>query len=155
MKVHIFDEIETEFIDRVHRLVWCNVATVDTRNRVRSRILHPIWEGGSGWGVTRRQSLKAKHIAHNSYVLLAYIAEVATPNYVDCTAAWSDDLADKRRIWDLFLTAPAPLGYDFGNIFKGADDPECGLLKFRPWRIEMADMINRDSQKIWLSQDLR
>ena len=153
MDVSEFGQIEDEFIKRVHQIVWCNVATIDTKNRIRSRILHPIWESSTGWVFTRRQSLKAKHIDHNPFVSLAYIADVARPVYVDCEAEWADDLSDKKRIWDLFLAAPPPLGYDFGNIFKGIDDPGCGLLKFRPWRVELGDMINRENQKVWLRQD--
>jgi hypothetical protein len=44
VQVATFADIETEFIRRVHRVVWCNVATLDSQNRPRSRILHPIWE---------------------------------------------------------------------------------------------------------------
>src|SRR5690606_4076991 len=56
-----FSEIEAEFIQRVHTMVWCNVATVDSRNRPRSRVLHPIWEGSTGWITTHRSSHKARH----------------------------------------------------------------------------------------------
>ena len=54
MEVSSFAEIETEFIERVHHMVWCNVATIDTLDRPRSRILHPLWEGTVGWITTRR-----------------------------------------------------------------------------------------------------
>jgi hypothetical protein len=76
-----FAEIETEFIRRVHTMVWCSMATMDTRNRLRSRILHPIWEVAVGWASARPHSLKAKHLAHNPYVSLAYIADIAKPVY--------------------------------------------------------------------------
>ena len=45
MEVTNFAEIEAEFIERVHTMVWCSAATVDRQGRPRSRILHPIWEG--------------------------------------------------------------------------------------------------------------
>ena len=153
MKVSSFSEIEKEFIERVHSIVWCNVATIDTQNRVRSRILHPIWEGGMGWIFTRRHSLKSKHIEHNPHVSLAYIQDVVKPVYADCTAEWVDDRTSKQHIWDLFLAAPPPLGFDFGKIFAGVEDPNCGLLKLTPWRIEMANMLNRDDDKVWLRQN--
>jgi hypothetical protein len=82
----LFAEIEAEFIQRVHAMVWCSMATLDTRNRLRSRILHPIWEGAVGWASARPHSLKAKHIAHNAYVSLAYIGDIAKPVYADCKA---------------------------------------------------------------------
>jgi general stress protein 26 len=151
MNVNSFSEIEDEFIPRVHSMVWRSAATVDTKDRLRSRILHPYWEGSTGWVGTRRHSLKALHIAHNAYISLAYISDIVRPIYVDCRAEWEEGLAAKQRVWELFRSAPAPLGYDFGNIFKGADDPEFGLLKLTPWRIELDDVANRENRKIWLA----
>jgi hypothetical protein len=42
--------------------------------------------------------------------------------------------------------------YDFGNIFKGDDDLECGLLRFTRWRVELEDMINRENLRVWVRQ---
>ena len=88
MEVTNFSEIEAEFIQRVHSIVWCTVATVDDRQRPRSRILHPMWEGATGWIATHRNSYKSKHLAHNPYISLTYFnpADVMKPVYVDCTA---------------------------------------------------------------------
>ena len=49
MNVASFADIKEEFNKRVSRIVWCTVATVDTKGRPRSRILHPIWERSTGW----------------------------------------------------------------------------------------------------------
>lgn len=149
-RVSSFSEIESEFIERVHTIVWCNVATLDGHNRVRSRLLHPIWEGATGWVGTRRHSLKSKHLAHNAYVSLAYIADIARPVYVDCKAEWADDQEVKQRIWNLFSSAAPPLGYDPTPIFHGVDNPDFGVLKLTPWRIELADVMNRDDWRFWL-----
>ncbi|MFN8374109.1 MAG: hypothetical protein U0694_14685 [Anaerolineae bacterium] len=108
MKILNFADIETEFIQRVHTMVWCNVATIDSQQRPRSRILHPIWEGAVGWICTHRTSFKSKHLAQNPYVSLAYVRELMTPVYVDGKAEWVDDLEVKRRIWDLFKNTPPP-----------------------------------------------
>ena len=129
MQVTNFSEIEAEFIQRVHTMVWCSVATVDAQQRPRSRILHPIWEGSTGWIATHRNSYKSKHLAQNPYVSLAYITDAFKPVYADCTAAWIDDLAQKRRIWDLFKTTPPPLGYDPAQDFVRPDHENFGLLK--------------------------
>ena len=150
MNVTSFSEIEEEFIARVHTMVWCSVATQDTRNRLRSRILHPIWEGATGWIGVRRQSLKAKHIAHNPYVSLAYISDIARPVYADCTAAWEDSLERKKHVWDLFGAAAPPLGYDLEAIFAGVEAPDFGLLKLTPWRIELFDAVNLENRRVWL-----
>jgi hypothetical protein len=142
-----FAEIEAEFIERVHRLVWCNVATVDRRGRPRSRILHPIWEGATGWVATRRPTLKAQHLARNPFVSLAYVTDLAKPVYVDCQASWEESLTEKQRIWALLLAAPPPLGYDPAPLFGSPDRDDFGLLKLTPWRIELADLPG--SRRVW------
>ena len=147
MELQSFSEIEEEFIKRVHHIVWCNIATIDTQNRPRSRILHPLWEGPIGWIATRRHSHKTKHLTHNPYVSLAYVADVAKPVYVDCKAGWIDDLQQKERIWNKFKEAPPPLGYDPAPIFERPDHPNFGLLKLTPWRIELINFPGEPS--IW------
>lgn len=150
MKISSFSEIEAEFIERVHTVVWCSVATVDTKNRVRSRILHTIWEGATGWAATRPDSLKARHIAHNPYVSLAYVGDVYKPVYADCTAEWVDDPSQKQRIWDMFTAAPPPLGYNLEPFFASVDSPGFGLLKLTPWRIELFDITNPENpRRVW------
>ena len=144
-----FSEIEEEFITRVHTMVWCSMATLDTRNRLRSRILHPIWEGATGWASARPHSLKARHLAHNPHVSLAYIADIAKPVYADCKAEWVEDEAVKEHVWDLFTTTAPPAGFDLANIFKSVDDPEFGVLRFTPWRIELFDISNSANRRVW------
>ena len=68
---------------------------------------------------------------------LAYIADVMNPVYVDCTAEWVDDDAEKERIWNLFLTTPEPLGYDPALSFGSLNGGDFGLLKLTPWRIDL------------------
>lgn len=148
-----FNEIETEFLQRVHTMVWCSLATRDAKDRLRSRILHPLWEGATGWASARPQSLKARHIARCPYVSLAYISDIARPVYVDCTAEWENDDEKKRRVWELFKTTPPPAGFDLGKIFKSMEDPEYGVLKFTPWRIELFDISNPANRKVWLAAD--
>lgn len=134
MKVASFAEIEEEFIRRVHTMVLCSAATVDTQGRPRSRVLHPIWEGATGWIGTHRNSFKARHLANNPYISLAYIADPNNPVYADCRAEWVDDAAVKQHVWDLFKNAPPPLGYDPGTTFSM---DEFGVLKLTPWRIDI------------------
>ena len=145
-------EIEAEFIQRVHKMVWCNLATLDLKNRVRSRIVHPIWESVTCWIGTRRHSLKEKHLAHSPHVSLAYIADIANPVYAECTAEWADRVEDKEHVWELFRSAPAPLGFDYGKVFSSPGDPEFGVLKLRPWRIEIFD-IDKQKRKVWRNPD--
>ncbi len=152
MKITNFSTIETEFIERVHRMVWCNAATIDSQQRPRSRILHSIWEGSTGWIGTNRNSHKAQHLAKNPHMSLAYIADISSPVYVDCTAEWVDDLEQKKRIWELFKKAPPPLGYDPAPIFVSPDHENFGLLKLTPWRIDLVKFpapSYEEGTKVW------
>ena len=153
MNVSAFSEIEEDYLARVHSMVWCSMATVDTRNRPRSRVLHPIWEGATGWASARPLSLKTKHLAHNPYVSLAYIADISKPVYADCKAEWVSDSAARQHVWDLFAAMAPPAGFDLANTFKGVDDPEFGLLKFTPWRIELFDISNVANRRVWIAGD--
>ena len=109
MDVASFAEIEEEFAARVSRIVWCTVATVDRQGRPRSRILHPIWEGSTGWIATGRHSLKEKHLAANPYLSISYWDQEHQQVYVDAKAEWQDDQAEKLRIWDLYKNTPGAL----------------------------------------------
>jgi general stress protein 26 len=149
MKVASFSEIESEFIERVHSMVWCSAATVDTKDRVRSRLMHPIWEGSTGWLATMRHSLKARHLAHNPYISLADIADVLRPVYADCLAEWEDDRPTKRRVWEMFCSAPPPLQYNLGAFFGSVESPEFGLVRLSPWRIELYDIVKPENRKVW------
>jgi general stress protein 26 len=108
MEVKSFSEIEGEFQERVKRIVWCTVATVDRKGRPRTRILHPIWEGTTGWIATGRETLKTKHLAANPYVSCSYWDQQHQQIYVDARAEWVDDKAEKDRIWDLYKSTPPP-----------------------------------------------
>src|SRR5512143_3707747 len=100
MGVASFAEIQDEFLKRVQRIVWCTVATVDAKGRPRSRILHPFWEGATGWIATGRHTLKEKHLQHNPYVSLSYWDPQHEQVYAECKAEWEDAPAERRRIWD-------------------------------------------------------
>src|SRR5262249_32028388 len=97
-----FEAIEAEFLRRVNRTVWCSVATLDARDRLRTRILHPLWERSTGWILTARQSAKAKDLAHNATVSCAYWDQDQEQVHADCRATWEESLAEKRRLWELF-----------------------------------------------------
>jgi general stress protein 26 len=150
--VEQFEDIAAEFDRRVRQTVWATVTTVDRKGRPRSRILHPYWEGSTGWILTGRETLKTKHLAANPYVSVSYWDQRHEQIYADCKAEWVDDLAAKQRIWDAFKAAPAPYGYDPGMIWTtGAGDPTLGLLKLVPWRIEIYGLndLGRGAPKVW------
>jgi general stress protein 26 len=137
-----FAEIQDEFTERVKRIVWCTVATVDTKGRPRTRILHPNWEGTTGWICTGRNTLKTKHLAANPYVSLTYWDEKQLTVYVEAMAKWEDNPAEKQRIWDMFKANPFPYGYDPSIIpgWTAPGAPGFGILKLRSWRIELSGL---------------
>lgn len=153
VEVTAFAEIEAAFMERVRRIAWATVATVDRQGRPRARILHPIWEGSTGWIATGRASFKAKHLARNPNIALCYWDPGHQQIYAECRVEWADDPADRHRIWNLFKDTPPPLGYDPGMIWRGGpDDPTYGLLKLLPRRIELSalgDMMTGKQPRIW------
>lgn len=151
--VPTFAEIEQEFVQRAHAMVWCNVATVDEHGRPRSRVMHPIWQGGTGWITTGRGTAKLRQIAASGFVSLAYIADPFKPVYADCRAVWRDDREAKRHIWDLFARLPEPLGGDLTPIWGSVDSPHFGVLVVTPWRVELYDLLNQSNRKTWCAED--
>lgn len=138
MEVATFAEIEPQFMERVRRIAWCTAATVDRKDRPRTRILHPIWEGTTGWIATGRHTLKTKHLARNRHMSLTYWDPKHEQIHAEVVAEWDDGIASKRRIWDLYKNTPPPLGYDPAMIWpNGPEDPAFGLLKLTPWRIHL------------------
>ena len=152
MDVASFSEIEKDFNARVARIVWCTATTVDRKGRPRSRMLHPIWEGTTGWIATGRHSFKEKHLAKNPYISLTYWDPQHEQVHAECRAEWVDDLGEKQRVWELFKSTPEPLGYDPAMFFQSADNPEFGLLKLTPWRIELwslGAMASGQPSQVW------
>jgi hypothetical protein len=144
-----FSEVYPGFVERAHSMVWCSFATVDSRNRPRTRVLHPIWDEGTGWVATNRSSLKGRHLACNPFVSLAYIADPLKPAYAECTASWEDDPTLKKYAWDLFKLAPPPLGYDPAVIWHTVKNPEFGLLKLLPYRITLGNLAAPGESRLW------
>jgi len=124
----------------VSEAVYCVMATVDRKNRPRTRIMHPIWDGTMGWVISWPASHKAKHLAHNPAVSLAYIANKEKPVYVDGVAEWIEAIEEKQRIWELHRTTPFPLGFDPQPHYGSLDNPFYGLLRITSWRIELANL---------------
>lgn len=148
MEVSSFSEIEEEFRERVKKIVWCTVTSIDRKNRPRSRILHPIWDGPTGYIATGRQSHKAKHFEHNPYVSLTYWDPDHKQIYAECHVGWEDSAEEKTRVWELYKSTPEPLGYDLNMFWPGGPtDENYGLMKLSPWRIELSALSDLVSGK--------
>ena len=139
-----FDSTASAFVEMAHRIVWCTAATVDTKGRPRSRVLHPFWEwdGTSlvGWIATGPTPVKRAHLEHSPHLSCNYWA----PNHDTCTAEaraeWLFDDDSRQRIWDLFKNAPPPVGYDPAIIpawAGGPLTPAFAVLRLEPWRLRV------------------
>jgi general stress protein 26 len=148
MRVETFAEIEAEFIARVHTAIWGDLATIDAQGFPRSRIVHTIWEGASGWIAAWRHSPKARDIEWHPHVSLAYLADIVRPVYVQGVARWADDLQEKRHVWELFAAAPPPLGYDPAAIYGQIEAPEYGVLHITPLHIELGNVSGIGERRI-------
>ena len=136
-------EVAPAFVDMAHRIVWSSVATVDRRNRPRSRVLHPIWEwDGSeltGWIATVPTPVKRAHLDHSPHVSVSYWADDQDTCVAECRAGWHLDGETCNRVWDLFLNGPEPVGYDPAIIPAWTEPTKDSFaaIKLEPWRLRV------------------
>ena len=146
-----------EFLSIAHRVVWATVATVDRRDRPRSRVLHPIWlrDGDriTGWVITRPTALKRAHLAHSPHASVSYWDPAHDVAVAECAAGWCHDAETRAGVWHAYLDAPAPLGYDFAQIFPaGPQSPGAGFLRLEPWRIRTQRVDAGDAPLVWTAE---
>lgn len=136
-------DIAPVFVEMAHRIVWCSAATVDAHGRPRSRILHPIWQwDGSrlaGWIATGPTPVKRAHLQASPYMSLSYWTTSHDTCVAECRASWAFDETTRRTVWDLFLHAPEPVGYN-PTIIPGWEHPMSegfAVLRLEPWRLRV------------------
>jgi general stress protein 26 len=155
MDVDSFDDIAEEFQARIARIAWATVATVAADGAPRTRILHPIWEGSTGWIATTSGSFKMRQLRRDPRVSLTYWDQTHDNVHIEAVATVAEDDADRHRIWDLFVATPPPLGYDPIAFWKGGrTDPAYALLRLTPTRIELTGLRHRSTGQpplVWRS----
>lgn len=136
-------DIAPAFIEMAHNIVWCSAATVDSKGRPRSRILHPIWEWDGrdlvGWVGTVPTPVKQAHLEASPYMSLNYWNPSQDTCVAECRAAWASDDETRERTWNLFLNAPEPVGYD-PTLIPSWDSPASetfAVLRLEPWRLRV------------------
>lgn len=153
MSVSSFEDIAGELTRRVERTIWCTMATADARGRIRSRIVHPLWDGRVGWLLTDRHSPKGRDLDGSAWTSFTYIDSAQEQVHVDCRTEWVESLEEKRRVWAWFASIPPPLGYDPGLFFKdGVEAASFGLVRLLPWRVELwslADLMAGTPPRVW------
>ena len=136
-------EIAPAFIETAHRIVWATVATIDTDDRPRSRVLHPIWEWDDerlvGWIATGPTPVKVAHLAHRPFASVNYWDQQHDIATAECEVTWHHDDATCTRVWDLFEQGPEPVGYDPSTIpvWTEPTRPEFAVLRLEPWRLRV------------------
>ena len=149
MRVSSFAEIAPEFIERAHRMVWCDMATVGPDGRPRTRIVHPLWEVDAAWMTSFRLGPKADDIDRNPYVSLAYVSDPVKPAYAECVASWVDDRDQRIAIWERIAVIPEPLGYNAQTMFGSYDVPNLTILRFEPWKIRLTVAGDISARRTW------
>ena len=136
-------DVAPAFVEMAHEIVWCTVATVDARGRPRSRVLHPIWEWDgeilTGWVGTGPTPVKRAHLNASPYLSCNYWSPGQDTCVAECAAQWAFDDQTRQKVWDMYIQAPAPLGYD-PSIIPGWDNAlaeSFAVLKMSPWRLRV------------------
>jgi hypothetical protein len=136
-------EVAPAFVEMAHQIVWCTVATVDSKGRPRSRVLHPIWEWDGeqlvGWVGTAPTPLKRAHLDAHPYVSANYWSPAQDTCVAECRAQLLYDPDTRTRVWNLLKNGPAPVGYD-PAIIPGWDDAASdgfAALRLDPWRLRV------------------
>ena len=141
--MNALSDVAPAFVEMAHRIVWCSAASVDASGRPRSRVLHPLWhfDGArlEGFIATSPTQTKRAHLAASPFLSLSYWDPSQDTCVAECGARWIFEDAERTRVWDAFVRAPAPVGYDPAMI-PGWDGPTCeafAVLHLEPWRLRV------------------
>jgi len=141
--INALNQTAPAFVEMAHSIVWCSAATVDTQNRPRSRVLHPMWQWDGeklvGWIATGPTPTKRANLEHSAYVSLNYWSPSQDTCVAECATTWLFEDADRQMVWDMFINAPPPVGYD-PSIIPGWEKPtddSFAALKLDPWKLRV------------------
>lgn len=136
-------KVAPAFVEMAHRIVWCSAATVDSQERPRSRILHPIWQWDGnrliGWIGTGPTPVKRAHLDAHPYISLNYWHPSHDTCVAECRATWAFDDETCTVVWELFRNAPEPVGYDPAMIpaWESPTSESFAVLRLEPWRLRV------------------
>ena len=136
-------QVAPAFLEMAHEIVWASVATIDRKDRPRSRVLHPIWQWDGealvGWVGTGPTPLKRAHLERSPYCSVNYWAPSQDTCVAECKATFFHDLETRQMVWDLLKNAPPPVGYDPAIIPGWETHASEGFaaLRLDPWRLRV------------------
>lgn len=136
--------IAPEFVTMAHQIAWATVGTVDSNNRPRTRVLHPLWSFDgvelSGVIATGPTPAKSADLAYSPFLSCGYWTASQDVCRADCEVEWATDDEACSQVWDAFKNAPEPVGYDPAVIPPWADGPTSpafAVLKLKPYRLRV------------------
>jgi len=136
-------EVAPAFVEMAHRIVWASAATVDSKGRPHSRILHPIWQWDGlqlvGWIATGPTPVKRAHLRYSPHMSLSYWAPSHDTCVADCKVDWAFDDETRTMVWNTFAKAPPPVGFDPALIpaWGSPTSPTFAALRLEPWRLRV------------------
>jgi Pyridoxamine 5'-phosphate oxidase len=136
-------DVAPAFVEMAHRIVWCTASTVDAQGRPRSRILHPFWQwDGSrlvGWIATSPTPLKRAHLQASPHISINYWSPSQDTCLAECKATWILDDEGRTKVWNLFLNAPPPVGYNptIVAVWPSPTSEAFAALRLEPWRLRV------------------
>src|SRR5258708_25790454 len=138
---------ESSFWTKVHaaaaKATWAYLATA-VGDQPKVRVVHPAFESERVWVATGRDSAKARQVGKNSNVELFYqISAEMVHLTVTGKAAFVEDQAEKKRIWDGHI-----FDYDLSQFWPtGPEADDFGLLLINPPRIELTSLAEITPRK--------
>jgi hypothetical protein len=89
-----------------------------------------------GWVATVPSPVKRAHLAVHPYVSVNYWAPSQDTCSADCLVEWYHDDDTRTAVWNKFVEAPEPVGYN-PSIIPGWDSPTApsfAALRLTPYR---------------------
>ena len=150
MSVADFAAVAEEFHRRVSKTVWCTLATVDPRGRARTRIVHPVWDGPSGWVGSRAGTPKLGHLAaHADVSLLSWVPPDHEQVTIDARATVETAPEARRAAWNALQAPTPPYGFDPAPIWPGGPEGDDFVaIRLVAHRIELFG-AHADGATVW------
>ncbi len=131
------DDIAPHLIAAVSAVGSGDFETQDPHGRAITKAVRVVWEGMTGWMMAVQGASHVRHLAVHPRVSLTYVHGGGNTLRFECIATKVKDAAEKKRVWDLHVATPAPLGYDPSTMYRGATDHAYSLVKLMPDRVVM------------------